>query len=64
MEQRFQALIEQARTVYTADGAAALQHISDDLHRSPWDRLPALGIAADEDETVEDGPDDGADLAG
>lgn len=42
MEQRFQAIIEQAGAVYTADGVAALQHIYDDLHRSPWDRLPGL----------------------
>ena len=40
MEQRLQAIIEQARAIYTADGIAALQHIYDDLHCSPWDRLP------------------------
>jgi hypothetical protein len=50
MERRFQAIIEQARAVYTADGVAALQHIYDDLHRSPWDRLPGL---MDGDETEE-----------
>ena len=42
MEQRLQAIIEQARAVYTADGVAALQHIYDDLHHSPWDRLSGL----------------------
>lgn len=42
MEQRLGAIIGQAGAVYTADGVAALQHIYDDLHRSPWDRLPAL----------------------
>ncbi len=52
MEQRFQAIIEQARAVYTADGVAALQHIYDDLHRSPWDRLPGL-IDGDEREEGE-----------
>jgi hypothetical protein len=42
MGQRLLAIIEQAGTIYTADGIAALQHIYDDLHRSPWDRLPVL----------------------
>jgi hypothetical protein len=51
MEQRFKALIEQAQAVYTADGVASLQHIYDDLHRSPWDRLPGL---ADEEEGEEE----------
>jgi hypothetical protein len=46
LKQRFQAIIEQATAVYTADGVAALQHIYDELHRSPWDRLP--GLAEDE----------------
>jgi hypothetical protein len=42
MGQRLRAIIEQAGAIYTADGIAALQHIYDDLHRSPWDRLPVL----------------------
>lgn len=42
MEQRLQAIIAQARAIYTADGVAALQQIYDDLHRSPWDRLSGL----------------------
>jgi len=63
MEQRFLALIEQAKSLYTADGAAALQHIYDELHRSPWDRLPGLWAAEDENEAAEDNPDEGPDLA-
>lgn len=52
MEQQFQALIEQAKAVYTADGVAALQHIYDELHRSPWDRLPSLAEDEGEEEAV------------
>jgi hypothetical protein len=42
MERSLRAIIAQAGAIYTADGVAALQHIYDDLHRSPWDRLPVL----------------------
>jgi hypothetical protein len=56
MEQRFQAIIEQAGAVYTADGVAALQHIYDDLHRSPWDRLSGL---TDDEKPEDKGRDDG-----
>ena len=57
MEQRFLALIEQARPIYTADGVAALQHIYDELHRSPWDRLPVLAEDEDEEEAEGLSPD-------
>ncbi|MCD5408891.1 hypothetical protein LR090_06710 [Candidatus Bipolaricaulota bacterium] len=55
LERRLQALIEQAETVYTADGVAALRLIYDDLRQLPWesrDSLPAEGRTEEEDETA------------
>ncbi|MDI6792755.1 MAG: hypothetical protein QME81_07820 [bacterium] len=42
LEKRLQALIEQAGTIYTADGVAALRLLYKDMHRSPWDNLDSL----------------------
>jgi hypothetical protein len=63
MEERFKAIIEQAKAVYTADGVAALQHIYDELHSSPWDRLPSLVDDEDEEEGAEDGADESPERA-
>lgn len=57
LEKRLQALIEQAETIYTADGVAALQVLQDDLHQPPWEGLGNLlagkrAEAADEDTTA------------
>jgi hypothetical protein len=59
MEQRLRAIIEQAGAIYTADGVAAIQHIYDDLHRSPWDHLPAL---MDDEEREEREPESLSDV--
>jgi hypothetical protein len=53
LEKRMQALIEQAETIYTADGLAALRLLYDDLRRPPWNNLSSL-LDKEEAET-EDG---------
>lgn len=58
LEKRLQALIEEAKTIYTADGLAALRLVYDDLRQPPWDGLDSLladerAEAEDEDTTVD-----------
>lgn len=52
LEKRLQAFIEQAETIYTADGRTALQRLYDDRHRSPWD--DARSLPAEEGTEAED----------
>jgi len=50
LEQRLQALIEQAESSYTADGVAALRLVRDDLRRPPWSLSSLLAEPEDEAE--------------
>lgn len=52
LEKRLRTCIEQAGTVYTADGREALRRLYDNLHRSPWD--DALSSPAGEEAEAED----------
>ncbi|MBT9170934.1 MAG: hypothetical protein DDT18_01290 [Actinobacteria bacterium] len=59
LEKCLQTLIEEAKTIYTADGLAALRLLYDDLRRPPWGELDSLlaeerAEAEDENTTVGD----------
>lgn len=58
LEKRLQALIEETKTTYTADGLAALRLLYDDLRQPPWEGLDSLlaeerAEVEDEDTTVD-----------
>lgn len=53
LEERLEAMIEEAGGIYTADGVAALRRLHGDLRRPPWASL--LPLTAAEEEVEDEG---------
>lgn len=55
LEERLQTYVEQAESVYTADGVEALRVLDEELHQPPWRGLS--GLLAEEEEPETQPPD-------